>query len=315
LFAWFDANGGANLPLYDTPAVRGVSPQILDSLRPPSNWEYAGGATRQYGSRAALRADFVYRKFQDFYMQRTDLTTGRATDQRSFAPASVQGRVYDLTVIENETEGRLRREYAGLTLQSTYRFATRTDVGGNYTLSRTWGNVDGETPNNGPVNDASFQYPEYKEADWNFPDSDLNTDQRHRARLWINYGVPRVDGLTISLLQTLESGVPYSASNQNAASFNGVNPRNYVTNPGYVNPPTAAQTQYYFTDRDAFRTEGQKRTDLAFNYSRGVAVGGRNLDLFFQAQVVNLFNQFQLCGCGAAVLFNFGIVQFFYIVT
>ena len=308
LFAWFDANGGANLPLYDTPSVRGVSPQILDSLAPPANWEYAGGATRQFASRAAVRADFVYRKFQDFYMSRTDTTTGRATDTRSFAPASVQGRVYDLTVIENETEGRLRREYTGLTVQSNYRFGA-SDFGGNYTLSRTWGNVDGETPNNGPVNDGSAQYPEYKQADWNFPVGDLNTDQRHRARLWINYAIPRVDGLMVSALQTLESGVPYSASNQNSASFNGVNPRLYVTNPGYINPPTAAQTQYYFTARDAFRTEGQKRTDLAVNYNRGVAVGGKSLDAFVQLQVVNLFNQFQLCGCGASVFLNGGNVQ------
>lgn len=307
LFAWFDANGGSNLPLVTNPSVRGVTPQILGSLKPPSNWEYATGVSRQLGSRATARADFIYRSFQDFYILRTDLTTGRATDTRSFAPASVQGRQYDLSVLENDDNGDLKREYAGLTLQGTYRIDGRTHVGGNYTLSRTWGNVDGETPNNGPVSDGRFTYPEYREARWNFPDGDLSTDQRHRARFWINYGVPKVDGLSVNLLQLLESGIPYSASNQNAITASGVDAGRFVTNPGYLNPPSATQIQYFFTARDAFRTEGQKRTDLAINYDYRLGVGGgRRLNLFVQAQIVNLFNQFQLCGCGGSVFVNGG---------
>jgi hypothetical protein len=262
----------------------------------------------QLGPRATARADFVYSRFQDFYVQRTDMTTGRATDTRTFAPASVQGREYDFSVLENSND--LKREYAGLTLQSTYRITDRTQVGGNYTLSRSWGNVDGETPNNGPVPDSRFIYPEYRQASWNYPDGDLSTDQRHRTRLWLNLGVPRVDGLSVNLLQLLESGVPYSASNQNAANFSGVDAARYVTNPGYLNPPTGTQLQYYFTPRDEFRTEGQKRTDLAINYDYRLGVGGgRRLNLFIQGQIVNLFNQFQLCGCGASVFLNGGNVQ------
>jgi hypothetical protein len=310
VFAWFDANGGPNLPLDGSPTVRGVTPQILGSLRPPSNWEYSTGVSRQLGSRATARADFIYRRFEDFYIQRTDMTTGRATDTRSFAPTAVQGRQYDLSVIENDDNGELTREYAGLTLQATYRVTDRTQVGGNYTLSRTWGNVDGETPNNGPIRDDRFVYPEYRQAAWNSPDGDLSTDQRHRARFWVNYGVPKVEGLSVNLLQLLESGVPYSGSNQNAANANGVDSGRYVVNPGYLNPPTAAQIQYFYTARDAFRTEGQKRTDLAINYDYRVGVGGnRRLNLFVQGQIVNLFNQFQMCGCGASVFLNGGNVQ------
>ena len=67
--------------------------------------EYAAGVSRQFGSRAALRADYVFRDYRDFYMQRTDTTTGRAVDTRSFAPNAVRGRVFDLTVIEND-DGR-----------------------------------------------------------------------------------------------------------------------------------------------------------------------------------------------------------------
>jgi hypothetical protein len=196
-----------------------------------------------------------------------------------------------------------------MTLQATYRLGARVDAGANYTLSRLWGNVDGETPNSGPVSDSTRQYPEYKEESWNNPVGDLLADQRHRARLWLNYGVPKVNGLTLSLLQGLESGVPYSASNQNAPAANGVNAQKYVDNPGYLTPPDGSQTTYYFTARDAFRTEGQRRTDFAANYAYRFGPGARRAELFVQAQVLNLFNQFQRCGCGANVFANGGNVQ------
>jgi hypothetical protein len=309
LFNWFNANGGANLPLAGTPTVRGVSPQIQGSLEAPSVWEYSGGVNRQLGSRASVRADVTYRTWGNFYIAQTDLGTGKAIDTRSFAPAAVRGRQYDLTLITNDTTGLLQRQYTGLTLSGTYRFSGRLDFGGNYTLSRLWGNVDGETPNNGPISDGSTQYPEYKQASWNFPVADLSSDQRHRSRMWINYGVPMVPGdLTVSLLQTLESGVPYSASNQNGTS-NGVNAAAFVKNPGYLTPPDGPGTTYYFTARDAFRTDGQKRTDLSLTYKYGLGPKARKVELFIQGQVINVFNQFQLCGCGASVFANGGNVQ------
>ena len=309
VFDWFLANGGPSLPITGTPAVRGVSPQIGGSLGSPFVWEYAGGVTRQFGARAALRADASYRDFKNFYVLQTDTTTGKTIDNRSFAPAAVRGRQYDLSLVKNEDSGLLKRKYAALTLQAQYRFSSRVDVGGNYTLSHLWGNVDGENVVSGPLADSSLQYPEYKQTSWNFPEGDLSIDQRHRARLWVNYGLPWANGLTVSLLQAIESGVPYSASNQNSASFNGVDPRSYVTNPGYLTPPDAIGTQYYYTARDAFRTQGTRRTDLAINYMYKLGGGSRALDLFVQGQIVNLFNQFQLCGCGANVFANGGNIQ------
>jgi hypothetical protein len=311
MFDWFNANGGPTLPLTGSPSVRGVTPQVSGSLDSPAVWEYATGVNRQFGSRAAVRADFVYRDYGGFYIQRTDVSTGQAVDTRPFAPASVQGRAYDLTFLENEDQGLLERQYAGVSLQAQYRLGTRVDFGGNYTVSRAWGNVDGETVPNGPIaagasgRESVLNYPEYR-GEWNYPTGDLSIDQRHRARLWLNLS-PWVSGLTLSVLQALESGVPYSASNQNGAFVNGVDPRPYVANPGYLNLPDGASTQYFFTARDAFRLEGQKRTDFAVMYSYGVPAGGsRKLDLFVQAQVINLFDQFQLCGCGGNAQFALG---------
>jgi hypothetical protein len=312
LFAWFQANGGASLPVTGSPSVQGVSPQLLQSLDSPSVWEYAAGINRQYGARAALRADFVFRDYRDFYIRRTDLTTGRAVDNRSFAPAAVRGREYDLTLIENDRDGVFKRQYSGLTLQGQYRFGVRAEIGSNYTLSRAWGNIEGETFANGPITagdagrEAAYHYPQYRQAAWNYPEGDLSVDQRHRARLWVNF-TPWVSGLMFSVLQALESGVPYGASNQNAAAVNGIDPRPSLGNPGYVNPPDGSTTQYFYTARDAFRLEGQKRTDISITYTHSQSVGGgRALDLFVKGNVINVFNQFQLCGCGGNATFPLG---------
>jgi outer membrane receptor protein involved in Fe transport len=297
VFDWFFANGGSNLPLQSQPSIPGVTPQIRGSLDSPNALEYAGGVNRQFGSRAAIRVDAVYRNYRDFYAAVTNLSTGRVTDQF--------GKAYDLTLIENTNA--LKRRYAGLTPQVTYRFSPTFDVGGIYTLSRTWGNFDGENVGSGPITSAVLQYPEYKQQSWNYPEGDLQIDQRHRARLWVNYGLRWVNGLTLSALETLESGVPYSASNVNGANFNGVDPRPFVTNPGYLTPPAGSNTLYYFTARDAFRTQGQKRTDIAANYTYRLR-GTRGVQLFGQVQVLNIFNQEQLCGCGGTVFQNGGAV-------
>jgi hypothetical protein len=128
-------------------------------------------------------------------------------------------------------------------------------------------------------------YPEYYLASWNRPEGDLATDQRHRARFWGVWRVPVAEqygNLSLSVVQQLNTGSPYFAAGP-------VNPTPYVTNTaGYRTPPN--QAAYFFTDRDAFRTDTVHRTDLAINYGfrlRGLAT----TELFFQTQVWNIFNQ------------------------
>ena len=169
------------------------------------------------------------------------------------------------------------------------------DIGANYTLSRAWGNFDAENVASGPV-PFDYRYPEYKQESWNFPEGDLAVDQRHRARLWANYNPGFLPGLTLSVLQALESGVPYGAVNTN-----GLDPRPYVTNPNnaYLTPPASTATTYFFGPRDEFHTEGQVRTDVAANYV--YRIPGTRMQLFGQLQMLNVFNQFQLCACGSTV--------------
>ncbi len=289
LFDWYFANGGANLPLTSTPTIPGVSPMIGD-LSSPNSWEYALGVNRQLSQRAAVRADMIYRTYGNFY---ADFTTPgeRAQD--------AEGRSYDLVTIGNDDDLAFRK-YAGLTLQGTYRWAT-LDIGGNYTLSRNWGNFEGESVDNGPLRFEGLRFPEYRQESWNFPEGDLSTDQRHRAKLWLNYRPGFAGGLTLSLLQSLESGVPYGGGGRDAAVAgavtSAVDPRPYVTNPGYLNPPTRQRHRVLLhgarrvPDRSGSSAPTSPQTTC-------IASGGSGVELFGQLQVLNLFNQFQLCACG-----------------
>ena len=308
VWSWFESASGCTpiaqtqtcqptLPTNGNPTLPGVAQRIGEDLTTPNNIEYATGIARQFGSRASLRADYVFRDYRDFYVSRTDLSTGRVTNS--------VGQQFDLTMIENDSENKYKRRYQGVTGQATYRFGWRTDIGGTYTLSHAWGNLDGENVASGPLTGGAYQYPEYLQESWYFPEGDLVIDQRHRTRLWINWGVPKADGLTLSLLQALESGIPYAAGGLpiQGGNANGVNVAPYIDNPGYVTEPAGSATQYFYTARDAFRTEGQKRTDFAANYTYNLGARGRTFGLFVQAQVINLFNQFQLCACGAVNVF------------
>ena len=85
--------------------------------------------------------------------------------------------------------------------------------------------------------------------------------------------MPKIEGLTISVLQDLATGVPYGAGGGLASGQSGfsasavVDARPYVTDLGYATPQGGARETYYYTARDAFRTEMSRRTDMAINYS------------------------------------------------
>src|SRR4029077_3673745 len=112
--------------------------------------------------------------------------------------------------------------------------------------------------------------------------------------LWFNYGVPKITGLSLTVLQDLASGLPYGA-------VGTIDARPYVaaSSPAvaaaYATPQGAASEIYYYTARDAFRTDASRRTDFAANYTRAVGSGSIKPTLFVQAQVLNVFNEQDLC--------------------
>jgi hypothetical protein len=274
VFDWFNSGGGTSRAPFFT-SIPGIQTQIRQSLVSPHAKEFSTGMSRQLGARGAVRADFVYRDFADFYGDRIDTSTGQVTDDA--------GQVFDLALVENTN--LLKRQYTAVSAQANYRLGSRVDLGGNYTVSHLFGNVDGETVNSGPVSSSLTSYPEYFDLAWSAPEGDLAADQRHRIRLWGTARLPffeRFGTLTLGVFEQINSGTPYGA-------LGSIDSTPYVADVGYAQPP--ATVNYWFTDRDAFRTENMFRTDLSLNYK--YPLRGQS-EIFGQIQVLNLFNQFQL---------------------
>jgi hypothetical protein len=289
---WYFQNGGTtdisqinpNSPAF-TPFSRGgfllgsdipgATTQIVGGIASPSVDEITFGLTKRLGTKGLVRADLVYREFEDFYGSRADLSTGQV--QTAAGPA-------DLTLLGNFNRG-LEREYQGLHTQFRYRFTDRFTLAGNYTLSNTEGNFNGETGGSGPVTSGAETYPEYTEASWNRPVGDLRVDQRHKLRVWGIYDLIDTSHhrLNVSLLQNFFSGQPY------AANAGTLDPSDDIPNPGYISPPTGVT--YFFTDRDAFHTDDIYRTDLALNYGFVFNAWGREIEMFVQPEVINVFNE------------------------
>jgi hypothetical protein len=221
-----------------------------------------------------VRADLVHREWDDFYGQKATLETG-AVDTPN-GPA-------DLFLLGNFAPG-ISREYTGLHTSFRYRLTDRFSLSANYTLSETEGNFDGETGPSGPISADVLVKPEYRETRWNNPDGDLRVDARHKLRAWAIYDLFDTDHhkLSVSWLENYTSGQPYSA-NAN------INPAPFVDNPGYVTEDTS--NLYYFTARDALHTDDIHRSDISLNYAFKFAAWGRDVEVFLQPEVLNVFNE------------------------
>ena len=281
-FDWYFANGGNRRPLFGSAIVPGVSSRIDERLASPNVVELTTGITRRLGDRGLVRLDGVYRDFRDFYSDRVDPTTGKVTVDVVTGRAAPVGTVLDVTVTENTND--LKRSYKGLNAQMSYRLADSLTVAGNYTLSKTQGNFDGENRTSGPITATLSNYPEYREARWNAPIGSLSIDRRHRARLWTTWDLPvpqAVGTWTLGVLQSFDSGLPFEAVGQ-------IDSRPFVADPGYANEP--ARVNYFFSERGAFRTDDVHRTDLNLNWARRLPGLGQRTEIFLRATVLNAFD-------------------------
>ncbi len=275
VFNWFFAQGCPDFTTCKVPLiyanVPGLNREIVGTLKSPYAREYTFGVNGNIGSGFSYRADFVRRDFHDFYNQVIDQQTGFVSD--------VTGKKYDNGIIGNTND--VSRNYTGLQTQFQYRWQWLT-VGANWTWSHTLGNFDGETATNGPVANDTQSYPEYKQVSWYAPYGSMATDQRHRVRLLASADLPFIPkalgNFNVGLVEAYDTGAPYGA-------VGAVKSYLYVTNPGYITRPSSVT--YWYTARDAFRTDDIKRTDLSLTYTIKVF---SSVEIFVQPQVINVFN-------------------------
>jgi hypothetical protein len=293
IFSWFNSVGGTkNADFKLGGGTSGISTQIQGNLKSPGLDEYTFGAGGQLGRNGFLRADYQYRKWNNFYSQFANTVTGKVFDP--LADASV-----DLALITNSND--FSRIYRAVLMQGGYRFFNRLNFGGNYTYSTLKGNIVGESSGGGPgTANSGLNYPEFLNYPNRNPVGFLAQDARHKARGWLSYDLPTpVGSFNFSALERFDSGTPYSAAgNIYVASGSGSRcTASLLAGTGFNPCPSNATTQYtnisgssfdtyYFGPRGQFRTDSLKATDLSINYSLPVS----KAQLYFEGQVLNTFN-------------------------
>jgi len=271
LFQWFQSTGGTSrAPSFVIePGGTTVAAARID---PPHVDEWSLGVTRPIGTQGSARVDFTVRNYANLPSRQIDVSApvvdgfGRAIDS---GPAV--------------TSNLLERRYAGMTLQASYRFGHYADVDAQYTYSQLRGNADGRMLTANGFANSELAYPQFFDAAWHLPTGALTEDSPHRLRMWAHSEIianEKRGVLIATIVYSRESGRPYGAVGL-------VNVQPYVTNPGYFQPPAAVD--YFFTARDAFRTEGLSRWDLGINYRRRLP-GTVHGDMFGAIHILNLTN-------------------------
>jgi hypothetical protein len=284
LFDWFFANGGLNRSTRNAPNIPGVTTKVGGDLKAPNSDESSIGVARDLGHRGTWRVDYVYRNFRDLYGDFLDTTTGRVNDPT--------GRQYDLVMVRNTPDAE--RSYKGLITNVTYRLPW-LDVGGNYTLSWSRGNIDGENEGSGPTRTTINTYPEYRRSAWNSPIGYNPNDQRHKIRAWATYllpASPRLGQIHVGVIQRFDTAQPFDASGS-------IDTRSYVVNPGYLSP--VQTVTYYFSPRNGMRWDDLWASDLAVNWSKRIQAL-RTTELFFRSVVTNVFNNAAVTSGNATIL-------------
>ena len=284
LFDWYFQNGTkdeyfedpSRIPGLFYISIPGTTVVMPETLRSSSADELAIGVTKRLGSKGLLRADLVYREWNNFYSLETEL--GNIVET-SAGPVDVA-----LYVNSNAQV----REYLGLHTQCRYRVSDRLNVAGNYTFSRLQGN----TPENGPGWALPEVYPEYKEPRWNHPEGDLSGDQRHKLRAWAIYDILDWEhhNLGVSWLENFWSGSPYAAAGK-VSTLDIVGDLGYASVRGGSEYVGGDPFTYFFTARDAFRTDSIHRSDFSLNYGFRWTAWGRQMEVFLQPEVLNVFNE------------------------
>ena len=258
-----DNRAANNLRANGSRIIPGYSTYCDGTLASPYVREIAAGYGTPIGGHGYVRADVIRRDWRDFYAASVTTSTRRVN--------TPLGIPVDLSLIRNSND--MKRAYRGLQLQAHWT-PPRIDAGVHYTLATLRGNDDGETAQGGPVanSDPSIFYPEFLNYANFSPVGWLQGDERHRLRAWLGYDFP---WLTVTVMQSFDSGLPYSIVGPiNLTRYDGA-----PANPGYNSIPNGA---YYFSGRGALRTEDAYSTDLALRYTRG--------RFFAQGDVLNIFN-------------------------
>ena len=160
MFEWFESEGGAG---QHQPVVRLAAdtrrerdregPQVPVRRRVHRRRDQAAGH-QGHGPRR-LRPPHV----RGFLRPRSEISPRAPSRRPSTSPRALQiTQEFDKGYVVNDDK-LLSRKYDGLHMQFDYRWTDKFNLGGNYTLSRTHGNWDGENSGSGPITSGVLDLP------------------------------------------------------------------------------------------------------------------------------------------------------------
>ena len=149
LWDWFFANGGTTRQVRTSPTIPGVNTSVDPGIKSSNSDELTTGLARKLGAKGAMRVDYIYRKYYDFYGNYVNQDTGVVTDPRT-------GLRFNIAVVNNTDE--VERDYHGVSTQFDYRVSRDLTVAGNYMLSWSRGSVEGEDEASGATRASANEY-------------------------------------------------------------------------------------------------------------------------------------------------------------
>jgi hypothetical protein len=186
------------------------------------------------------------------------------------------------------------RQYESVALTFDYRPSAKWNIGGNYTLSDTTGNYEGEGRNTPGSGSAIGNFVDSRPDAAAVPDGYLDEHIGNRARIWGNYRFDfgRAGNLSLGAIGTYQDGRTWSTT----ASVP------YIDNPNYESD--SGTFTWFFDGRGNNRFNSWYAFDLSANYNVKI---WKKLDTFIQVQVLNVFDADELVAYdtdGSAALIN-----------
>jgi hypothetical protein len=170
------------------------------------------------------------------------------------------------------------RDYEAITAGWDYRPSAVWDLGGNYTYSETRGNYEGEASGQPSIGSIIGDYPTTVDATEAFPFGYLNSDVRHRATVWGNYGFDfdRAGRLNLGGIFSYRSGASYSRTGRVSAG----------SDPSVIGAPSTYTK--FFDGRGSNRFDGFWHLDTTARYDFSFR---KDLSAYIKFDIENITNE------------------------
>jgi hypothetical protein len=224
-----------------------------------------------------VEAIFTDRSLSDIHEDFITFDNGTST-------IALPGGTLELDNIVFRNTDLASRDYKALQVQGSYRLTDEWTLDGHWTYQlENEGNYEGEAVEFPGAWSVLGNYPEILVPERNAPHGRLDDYQRHKVRLWNNYGLGlgAAGRLDLGLLYRYDSPLTFSL----VSPFADVSDLQYSRDPGYAQPPGFQPV--FFGRRGSQEFDASHVFDLAVNYSIPV---WRSVEPWVKLEVRNLFN-------------------------